>query len=434
VIRLFDRHNLLQAHQLPLLQLLISGVSRISLHPALVQYMLALIGALAGVGFYRLVADIWGEASAWPAALLFVTHPYILAVSTVPFQEILMLTGLLFAFHFFYKERWLLSSVCLGLACLSRYEAWLACPVLAGTYFWRNRRSLAAARKALAWFGSVPVLWIVARHGVTSTGHFAWELPESLWRFQRYAYLGWITAKFTQFPVLLLAMAGIWRLAQKGRRMDWRIWVQIAFVALFLVAILFSAHGVMPDPERYVTSREAHIPMYFTLLLAAAGLACLPRLNTLLVLAAMVWGIVGAIWYVRMESSVPHVQLDYRVARYLDGSLGAGERAVLFVPPIAEDQAQLYVDKAWKTGGPKGLRQAQRELQQFAATPPDYQRVVIYSRLGRQRLLVPPACGEWIAVWNQYPEAARELAGSKPVHIITTDDLTVSILRRRCPL
>jgi hypothetical protein len=43
-------------------------------------------------------------------------------------------------------------------------------------------------------------------------------------------------------------------------------------VVLFLVSVLLSAHGVMPDPERYVTPREAYIPIYFVLLFATWAL------------------------------------------------------------------------------------------------------------------------------------------------------------------
>ena len=132
IIRLNDRYTLLKSYQLPMLQTLIAGVSRISMDPALVRYMVAAIGAIAGVAFYFLVRDLFGEQYAFPAALLFATNPFVTAVSTVPFQEILMLATLFLAFHFFYRERWLWSSLFLAIACLTRYEAWIARVGLAG--------------------------------------------------------------------------------------------------------------------------------------------------------------------------------------------------------------------------------------------------------------------------------------------------------------
>src|SRR5690349_14960940 len=75
IIRLADRYTLVKAHQLPMLQILIAAVSSISMDPALVRYLMAGIGALAGLGFYWLIADLFGEKWAFAAALLFVTNP-----------------------------------------------------------------------------------------------------------------------------------------------------------------------------------------------------------------------------------------------------------------------------------------------------------------------------------------------------------------------
>src|SRR5713226_7418940 len=68
--RLLHRDELVMGHQLPMLQVLISGVTRISADPALVRYMVAAIGALGGVGFYWVAADLFGEKWALAAALL----------------------------------------------------------------------------------------------------------------------------------------------------------------------------------------------------------------------------------------------------------------------------------------------------------------------------------------------------------------------------
>ena len=434
MIRLFDRHTLVKGHQLPMLQVLISGVSLISMNPVLVQYLMALIGAVAGLGFYCLVADLCGAKWALPATLLFITHPYVLAVSTVPFQEILMLAGLLFAFHFFYSGIWWLASLCLALACLTRYEAWVACPVLAIAYVWQKDRTLRGALIASALFGWMPAAWIVSCHGLTSPGHFVIERSLSIWRLQRYAYLAWITVKFTQLPVLILAAAGAWRWYKDRSRLDWRWWIPIAVVGLFLIAVPFSAHGVMPDPERYVTSREAYLPMFLVLLWAPLGLSVWPRWQPALVALSIVLGVIEAFWYVRVESSDRSVLLDYRVAQYLDRTVRSGERVLILPSAVGQDLTRLYLEKAYETDGEEGLRQAQANLQSPAASPPDYQRVVVYSHLARNQLLAPPAtCADWVAVWSDYPEAARELSGSKPVKVIRAGPDAVSILRRECP-
>ena len=433
IIRLYDRFDLAKAHQLPALQILIAGVSLLSMDPILVRYLMALIGAAAGVGFYWVVRDLFGERWAFPAALLFVTHPYILAVSTEPFQEILMLAGLLFAFHYFFVERWIPASLCLALACVTRYEAWAACPALALAYFWKNRRSAADLAKAAVLFGWMPVAWIAAHRGLTQTGHFVLDHSISVWRLQRYAYLAWIIVKFSQATVLVLAAAGAWRLYRERGKLDWRLGTQIGFVGLFLIAVLFSAHGVMPDPERYVTSREAHIPMYFVLLLAAAGLAQWPRWNHAMVAVSAVLGVAMAFWYVHTETADPAVTLDYQVARALDRSVRQGERALLLTRPLTPDMVQLYLQKVRETGTEADLREAEREIEQAARTPPEFQRVVVQSRLPRGRLVAPPAgCAEWEVVWSDYPDAAHELQGVQPLQVLRSGPLSASFIRRSC--
>jgi len=367
-----------------------------------------------------------------PAALLFVTDPFVLAMSTVPYQEILMLAALFFTFHFFYTERWLAASLCLAVACLTRYEAWPACPVLAVTYILRKDRTPLGWLQAALLFGWMPAVWIVAQHGLTSTAHFVVERSISIWRLQRYVYLGWITAKYTQITVLLLAAAGAWRLYKDRSLLDWRLLVQIAFVALFCISIPFSAHGVMPDPERYVTSREAHIPIYFVLLLAAVGLRTVGKWTRPIVAVSVILGIAGAFWYVRLETSKPDIQLAYRLARFLDGTVRDNERALILTAPITEETARPYLEKVRATGGEEDLRQARLELQRAIAEPPDYQRVSVYSKLPRARLLLPPACGEWVAVWSDYPDAARELNGTQPVQVLRSGEMSVTIIRRDC--
>lgn len=433
VIRLYDRYRLVKAHQLPMLQVLIAAVSHVSMNPLLVQFLMAVIGAIAGLGFYLLAADFCGEAWAFLAALLFVSHPYILAVSTVPFQEILALAGLIFAFHFFFKDRFAAASLCLSIACLTRFEAWAACPALALAYFLRKERGFAGAIKAVLLFAWMPALWILSHHGLTSAGHYAVETFGSIWRLQRLVYLGWITTKFTQFPVLLLALATSWRMFRDRSSIDWRIWVQIGFLAAFLIAVLFSAHGVMPDPERYVTSREAHFAMLFILLLAAMELPRWGRWSRPVVALSVILGVAEAFWYVRGQVHLPEVQAAWQVARFLDHSIQPGQRVLLLTRPVEEEDAQLFLDKARETGGEKGLRQARLELHEVARTPPDYQRTVVYSRLPREDLLATPSgCAEWVAVWSDYPDAARVLVGEDPVKIIHSGPKSVAILRHPC--
>jgi hypothetical protein len=283
-------------------------------------------------------------------------------------------------------------------------------------------------------FGWMPMIWILVNRGaLTSAAHSVVERTLSIVRLHRYAYLAWVTVSTTQITVVLLAAVGAYRLYKNRVLIDWRLQVQIAFVILFLLAIPFSAHGVMPDPERYVTTREAHIPIYFVLLLATLGLAQWPRWTTAIVVVSAGLGLAGAILIARNETSRPDFQLSYRLAKYLDSAVQGQERVLVLAKPIPEDTATHYFEKVLQTGGEKGLRQAQLEVKPADLKPVNYQRVLVYSHLDRSRLLAPPAaCGEWVAVWSDYPDAARELKGAQPVEVLRSGPMSVTILRRHC--
>ncbi len=95
---------------------------------------MAVIGAAVGAGFYLLARDLMDENAAFWGGLLMATNPFVVGYSIVPFQESLMLAALLLAFHFYYADRPVESSLCLALACFTRFEAWAAAPVLAYAY------------------------------------------------------------------------------------------------------------------------------------------------------------------------------------------------------------------------------------------------------------------------------------------------------------
>jgi hypothetical protein len=433
IMRLLHRNDLLMGHQLPMLQILISGVTKISTDPLLVRYLVSLIGAVATLGFYWMVRDMFGEQWAMAGAVFFMTNPFFLALSTVPYQEILMLAGLVFAFHFFYNENWIAASLCLAVACLTRYEAWAACPVLALAYIMRKDRTPLGWLKAALLYGWMPVVWILVNRGaLTSPGHVVVERSLSIARLQRYPYLAWVTVRTTQITVVFMAAVGAFRVYKNRSLIDWRLQLHIGFLILFLLAIPFSAHGVDPDPERYITAREAHIPILFLLLLATLGLSEWPKWTTAIVAVSALIGLAGAILVARNAASSPDFQLSYRLAKYLDGAVQGHERVLILARPMP-DVTSVYFEKALQTDGEAGLRQAQLVMSKADLRPMDYKRVLAYSHLGSSQLLAPPAtCGEWVAVWSDYPDVARELAGAQPVEVLQSGPMSVTVLRRRC--
>src|SRR5271167_2097617 len=121
MVRLRHSNQILLGHQLPLLQLIVYGIGRLTRSYLADQCVMALIGAAAALAFYFLARDLVTESAAFLAALLLATNPFLVTFSIVPYQESLMLGLIFLAFHFFYTERPLAASLCLGLACLTRF-------------------------------------------------------------------------------------------------------------------------------------------------------------------------------------------------------------------------------------------------------------------------------------------------------------------------
>lgn len=419
MLRLVHRDEVLLSYQLPLLQCFIWALSRFARSALPVRLMMAVIGTLAAVAFYYLAADLAGPRAALLGALLLATNPYITPVSTVPYQEILLLATLFAAFFFFFRRRWIAAAVFLALACLTRFEAWAACPVLATAWFLDGPRTLRRAITGIALFGAAPVLWILARNGLSPQGSFVIDRSITLARFARYSFLATHVAAEATIPALLLAAAGLTRLR------DRRLVILGAFLGLFAVAILFSAHGELPDPERIITTREIHIPLAAVLLLAALGCARYPRLAVPLAVAGMVWGMWGSYAFVRHETARPEMRLGYDLARYLDAHVVPGEQVLICA---RAPSPELYFRRALETGGVAGLAAARRAVDVIDILPVDAQRTIVHlNRVMRGQVFVypnQPPRADWVAVWSDFAPAPD------PVATFRVEGRSVVVLRR----
>lgn len=437
MMRLANHNRILLSYQLPLLQSLIYLVSQFSTNVFWVRLLMAAIGAVSVLGFYLLAEDFTNQRSAFWGALLFATNPLVLPVSIVPYQETLMLAGLLFAFHFFVKEKWIAAGLCLGLACLTRFEAWAACPAMMVVYARSPRFAPKELVKAGLLFGWLPAAWLLFRAGLAPSGSYVIDHAISIWRLQRLVYLGWITLSETAIPALFLAVAGAVVLIRKRW---WRIpSVQVGLISFssFLVAILFSAHGVSPDRERYVTSREAHIPILVVSLLAALGLMRQSRAVAAgLGAIGVVAGAYASYHFVLRETSRPEIRLGYELAVYFDQNVSPADRALVLAKPIDSDAMKMYFDKLRQTGGERAVEAGRRALANVETSPLDYQRTLIHSSLGKVRMnyLPEPGCSyHWVAVWSDFvPENARsrgwlEISSSQPAAILKVLDKFVKI-------
>lgn len=447
VLRLMNRDRILLSYQLPLLQALLHAVSLVT--DALIAYrlLMAVIGAVAAAGFFLMAEELLDRDSAFLAAILFSVSPFLVQLSIVPYQEVLELAGLFFAFVFFFRDRMSAASLSLGLACLTRYEAWAACPVLMVTYWTQHQRNLRSALRAVLLFGWAPLLWMAAHQSLSPAGTYVAETGVSLVRLWRYAYLGWITLKNVPPPIWLLAVAGCLEIVRTSAWRTIRFRSLASFGVLFLGAILFSAHGESPDPERFVTAREAHIPIAAAILLA--GFA--PFSRNLVWRAAAVIGFAWSIWdadrFIRRDTTAPNLQLSYRLAEYLDAAVDSSERAILLTKPV---EIESYLSKVERRGGKRALAEARRVLASVNATPPDYQRTVIHSRAAKDRFVSLsanvlasyedtvdwPSDVTWVARWSDFQprnraeeELSRALDGLEPRIRLESGDRTILVYK-----
>jgi hypothetical protein len=255
---------------------------------------------------------------------------------------------------------------------------------------------------------------------------------------------------------LILAILGIW---QARRRRIWReapFILFAAFTLLFLIALLFSAHGVQPDPERYVTPREAHVLVLGAALLATLGLELVPRHRALV---AAFCGVVG-LWmsdsFLRRATEQPAIALSLAAARYLDAHVRPHERAVVLCAPITEVGA--YLDDLEHERGAAGRAAGVAILNTLDTRPPDYQRILVHSRLGKRQLEnysgliastravpdtvvrrpVPEGSPNWIVAWSNFrPTSAGEerlaalVAALRPVATFRRDSLSLAVYHVR---
>src|SRR5690606_18415457 len=147
-----------------------------------------------------------------------------------------------------------------------------------------------------------------------------------------------------------------WALAQDRR---WRhpSWQAILGCgALLAAAVLLSAHGERDQPERYVTAREAHLPIAFVCLAAGYGLVKLRRSRVQVTLAMLVLALISALRFVAAETSDPHVALAHQAARLLDHSLEPNQTAAVLAKPIPAEMVDRFLERVGPGDRDEALR------------------------------------------------------------------------------
>jgi hypothetical protein len=418
--RIMNADRVLLAYQLPLLQLLIYLVNLVSSDPLLIRYLMSLVGALAGAAFYLLSATLLDRPTARLASLFFIFNPFLLVHSIVPYQEILMLLALCLGLYFLVRPDlrgsigW--ASLYLGLACLTRYESWVV-TAAAGLYYAREK--LASRSTLSPWpvlgqttilFGWAPLLWILLHHGVSPQGTYVLEGPATWARLWRIPYVT-AMALYHAGPVVgVLAGLGLLTFWKASLWRKKKIQMVLTAAALLMLSLIFSAHGVEPDPQRYVTDREAHWFVLFAFWAGALGLSDLKQRSTpsaetshakpsaasrnlrlaffyVALILAVVWGAFQTDRYVKRLLADQNLILDYAVAQYLEKNLPHGSKALVFAKPLPPNATQEYFDKVYSQGGNWALELARRQLAELNSGPLDYSRVAVNTRFRKTQIL-----------------------------------------------
>jgi hypothetical protein len=405
IIRLVNPRGVL-SYQLPLFGWLLGAARLVHEGPAAVWALMALLGAAGGAGVYALTRELSGTRRAAAAAgLLYGTNPFLLYYGRVPYQEPLLATAVVWGFFFLARSALAGSGIAIAAASLTRYEGWIAAAA-AALYAALREISWRRAAAAVGIFGAVPALWIGLHRGLSPAGTFVLSTDLSLARLHRPYFIVKSAVWWTGPFVSVLAAAGLcFVLSQLRRRSAAPYGLVLGFLAALLAALVVSGHGIAPDPERFVTEREAYLPVVFLTLFAGVGAAALlgaldrlaaaaARSARVLAVGALVLaagdGLTAGIERIASANADPELRTDYEVARFL-AEKGSG--AVVFARPLPRREIESYLERAERSGGPQARRRAEELLAGIETTPFDYQRIVAYSWLPKERIVSSETLG-----------------------------------------
>jgi hypothetical protein len=405
VARLARSDELLLAYQLPLPQLLVWLARALVPDPLLTRVLFAAIGALVPVALLRAMRPCCGELAATLAGLLAALQPLLLYYSLVPYQESLMLVLLLEGALALQQGREGRAGLLIGLACLCRYEAWIAAALAIAA---RGRLSL----RTVAAFGWAPLLWVLWWKGLSPPGTYVLDPDASSGRLGRLVFLALKLREYGGWSVLAAALAGaLVALRQRRKQLAW----PALYVTLALLAVAVAGHEFPPGSGR-VSERLAHIPALAVCALAGIALAqAAERLRAsqgplasaaavLLVLA------LGQSWVrfardlVAVANRDPSLLLAFQVGRLASRQLGDGELLAVIAPPVPESALRDFVGKVERSG--HDAERAREIARALARHSPDTDRIA--ANLARPpRTVVEDAAGaSLVALFDDADRAA----------------------------
>jgi hypothetical protein len=338
--RLENHDHLLVDRWLPLLQALLDGIARVTTSLTAMRLVLCSIGALTVLSGYTLAACLFDPLAAALFAVLLATTPLFVALSIVPYQEVLFL-GLAFAGLVLHLRssgpsgsRW--AAVAFNLACLTRYEGWVLVALLAAFEAGRGRFAVRGTLAIGARYGWTALGWILVllvSHNIGRlTGHHATDhpSPSELLRDNFHQLRGQIG---NDLLIVMAAVGAMTALATKQRSRPHAIILSFVLVSL--------AYDVFADPYSPRNLRQTFLPLVFVLFYASSGLVLVLRrgvnrlserhpsaiLRASVAAAALVFAFVftpRAVVFVRSSADEPDDRVVFAVAQRIKASADGG--------------------------------------------------------------------------------------------------------------
>jgi hypothetical protein len=406
VLRLARSETLILGHWLPLPQLLVFLIRAVAPDPLWTRLAFVLAGSLGGVALAWVVTVTAGAASGRAAGALFLLHPLLVYYSLVPYQEAPMLLLLLAGAAALVHDEDVKGGLALGLACLCRYEAWIAAGMAALV---RWRRPL----RATLLFGWAPLAWIGAWRGLAPRGSYILDTDLAAVGLGRVSFFFAKLEEYSGDLLLVLALAGaLVALRRRPRGWAWGA----GFVMVFLAAQLAFGHE-HPAGSGRLNERMIHVP---AVALCALGGLALGTLSERLawrglplgaVLAALLLAGLGVRWTHRTEALVveankePSLRLAADVARWSDQHLPPRGRLAVAAVAVSPVAIQYYVRKVELAGA--DVERARVIAAELATHSLDLER--IRAQLPRRPSTVVragSAPADIVAVYDDAPDAA----------------------------
>ena len=399
--RMARADELLLGYQLPLPQALVFLTRHMAPAPIWTRLFFAILGALVPVALFLAIRPSAGNRAAWIGAALVALHPALVYYSVVPYQESLTIALLLFGAAALQARHEGLAGLLISLACLCRYEAWIAVPFVLAPRL--RKRPL----RALALFAAAPLVWLLLWRGVSPAGTYVLDLDPLAPRWPRVLFLFSKLREYSGVAVLGLAAAGA-AVALRARlaRLGWGL----AFLAAVGAAVVVAGHEFPPGSGQ-VSERLIHFPAVAGCALAGIALGALsraPRSGHAGNLAAGLFLAWQAQAWLRQSDALireanrdPSLELAFQVAQWAGRELGPGERLTVIAPPVPQAAIDDYVRKVKMAGGDEA--RAIQIAAGLARHSPDADRVA--ANLARRPGTVSQAIGAsgLVAVFDDRP-------------------------------